>query len=54
MNVSVGKIKPFGLRLPPELKAWVEEQAQQDRRSVNSWLTLLIERQKEAKHASVA
>lgn len=54
MNVRVGKIPPFGLRLAPELKAWVEEQAKKDRRSVNSWLTLLIEEKKEAQHEKQA
>ena len=37
------KQSPIGLRLPPDLKAWVAEQAKKERRSVNSWLTLLIE-----------
>lgn len=48
MDTKIGSIKPFGLRLPPELKKWVEEQAKKERRSVNNWLTLLIEQKKEA------
>lgn len=54
MNTGIGKVKPFGLRLPPELKSWVEEQARQDRRSVNSWLTLLIEEKRNAQHEKQA
>lgn len=54
MEIQAGKIKPFGLRLPPDLKAWVEEEAKKDRRSVNSWLTILIEQKKEAQHAAQA
>ena len=54
MDTPIGKTAPIGLRLPPELKAWVVEQAKRERRSVNSWLTLLIERKKEAEHANVA
>lgn len=54
MDTPLGKIQPIGLRLPPDLKAWVAEQAKKDRRSVNSWLTLLIEQKKEAQHAKTA
>lgn len=54
MNVQTGSIKPFGLRLPPELKEWVTEQAKKDRRSVNSWLTILIEEKREANHEKQA
>ncbi|WP_080757916.1 toxin-antitoxin system HicB family antitoxin [Comamonas testosteroni] len=50
MDTKIGSIKPFGLRLPPELKKWVEEQAKKDRRSVNSWITLLIEQRQESQH----
>lgn len=50
MDTPIGKVSPFGLRLPPDLKAWVAEQAKRDRRSVNSWLTLLIEQKKESQH----
>lgn len=54
MDTKIGSIKPFGLRLPPDLKAWVEEEAKKDRRSVNSWLTILIEQKKEASHEKQA
>lgn len=54
MDTKIGSVKPFGLRLPPDLKAWVEEEAKKDRRSVNSWLTLLIEKKKEARHEKQA
>lgn len=50
MDTPIGKIAPLGLRLPPELKEWVAEQAKKERRSVNSWLTLLIERKREAEY----
>ncbi len=48
MDTPIGKITPLGLRLSPELKAWVAQQAKKERRSVNTWLTLLIEQKKEA------
>jgi predicted HicB family RNase H-like nuclease len=28
--------KPFGLRIPPDLRKWLEDRAQEDRRSLNS------------------
>lgn len=54
MQTPIGKIAPIGLRLPPDLKAWVASEAQKERRSVNSWLTLLIEKKKESQHGSAA
>lgn len=48
MDTQIGKIPPLGLRLPAELKAWVAEQAKKERRSVNCWLTLLIEEKRNA------
>lgn len=54
MDTPVGKIAPLGLRLPPDLKEWVAEQAKKERRSVNSWLTLLLERKREAEHEHLA
>lgn len=54
MDTPIRKNAPIGLRLPPELRAWVVEQAKRERRSVNSWLTLLLERKKEAEHADAA
>ncbi len=46
MQTSHEKPSPLGIRIPPDLKAWVTEQAKKERRSVNSWLTLLIENAK--------
>lgn len=43
MNQQISKVSPLGLRLPAELKEWVTEQAKKERRSVNSWLIVLIE-----------
>lgn len=43
MHTSQEKQSPIGIRLPSDLKTWVTEQAKKERRSVNSWLTLLIE-----------
>jgi hypothetical protein len=37
-------ITPFGLRMPPDIKAWVRSQAKKERMSVNSWLLRLIEK----------
>lgn len=54
MDTPIGKVPPIGLRLEPGLKAWVAEQAKKERRSVNSWLTILIEQKKEAQHEQAA
>ena len=54
MDTPIGKIAPLGLRIPPDLKGWVAEQAKKERRSVNSWLTLHIEQKREAQHANAA
>lgn len=37
-------IAPFGVRIPPEIKAWVEAQAKKERMSMNSWIVRLIEK----------
>ncbi len=47
MDAPIGKVPPLGLRLPPDLKEWVAKQAKKERRSINSWLTILIEQKKE-------
>ena len=52
MKQASKTIAPFGLRLPPELKEWVIAQAKKERRSVNSWLILLVEQKKEAPHVA--
>ncbi|WP_374710569.1 Arc family DNA-binding protein [Massilia pseudoviolaceinigra] len=36
-------IPPFGLRLPPDLKKWLAEQAALNRRSLNSEITKRLE-----------
>lgn len=45
--------KPFGLRMPEHLKDWVQAQASKQRRSVNSFLLILIEQamKEESNHA---
>lgn len=52
MDIQIGKVPPLGLRLPPDLKEWVTEQAKKDRRSVNSWLTVLIAKKKDAQNGA--
>lgn len=37
-------VPPFGLRLPAELKACLKEQAQANRRSMNSEVIAILER----------
>lgn len=39
-------IKPFGLRLPPELKQWLSSKAQANHRSMNSELIQRLEQSK--------
>lgn len=41
-NMS-SQIPPFGLRLPPELKAWLQEQADKNHRSLNGEITKRLE-----------
>lgn len=36
-------IPPFGLRLPPDLKAWLQEQADKNHRSLNGEITKRLE-----------
>jgi len=40
------EITPFGLRLPPNLKAWVQVKAKSDDRSLNWVLVKLVEEAK--------
>lgn len=40
--MKVADIKPFGLRMPPELKAWLDARAEENGRSTNSELVQLI------------
>lgn len=37
-------IAPFGLRLPDDLKSWLEVQARENRRSMNGEITVVLER----------
>lgn len=37
----------INLRLHPDLRHWVQTKALSDRRSVNTWLTMLIEREQQ-------
>jgi plasmid stability protein len=37
-------IPPFGLRLPEDLKTWLEVRARENRRSMNSEITFLLDR----------
>lgn len=39
---------PYPLRLPPDLRSWVEQCAEKEARSVNNFLILLVSQAKEA------
>ena len=52
MKTQNKQVPPTAVRLSPELKAWVKEQADKDRRSVSSWIQVLIEAKKEQSHAT--
>lgn len=41
-------IAPFGLRMPPALKAWVTERAARNRRSLNAEIVRILEERQEA------
>lgn len=53
-RTQTGHIKPFGLRMPEELKAWATEQARKERTSLNAWLLRLLDEKREAQHAKAA
>ncbi len=36
-------INPYGLRLPPELKQWVENRAKQNNRSINAEIVTIFQ-----------
>lgn len=40
-------IKPFGLRMPPDVKAWAEERATHNGRSLNSEINQILKELKE-------
>lgn len=41
------QIAPFGLRIPEDLKDWLKQQAEQNRRSLNSEILARLEESKE-------
>lgn len=41
-------IKPFGLRMQPDMKAWIEERATQNGRSLNSEINQILKEIREA------
>ncbi|MBY5733406.1 MULTISPECIES: Arc family DNA-binding protein [Rhizobium] len=47
-------IKPFGLRIPPELKTWLDTRAVQNGRSVNSEIVQMIKAAKKAEQKECA
>lgn len=44
MKAMKRPITPFGLRLPEDLKSWLEVRARENRRSMNSEITFLLDR----------
>lgn len=52
MNTQRQVIAPFGVRMPPDIKAWVEAQAKKERMSMNSLILRLIEKAREANDAA--
>ncbi|MGV8987821.1 MAG: toxin-antitoxin system HicB family antitoxin [Cypionkella sp.] len=46
--MDLQRLAPFGLRMPPDLKAWVMEEAQRQDRSVNNLIVQLLKGAKEA------
>lgn len=53
-RTKTGHIKPFGLRMPEEVKEWAIEQAKKERTSLNAWLLRLLDEKREAAHAHAA
>ncbi|MEP9371174.1 Arc family DNA-binding protein [Mesorhizobium sp. KR1-2] len=47
-------IKPYGLRMPDELRNWLAARAKKARRSMNSELLLLLEAAKQADQEAAA
>lgn len=45
--IATRLIKPFGLRMNPEVKAWIEERATQNGRSLNSEINQILKELKE-------
>lgn len=44
-------IKPFGLRIPEDMKTWAIAQAKKERMSLNTWLLRLLDEKRETAHA---
>lgn len=44
--VKGSQIAPFGLRMQPELKEWVQKRAEENRRSLNSEIVIRLEESK--------
>lgn len=53
-RAQTGHLKPFGLRIPSEIKEWAIEQAKKDRMSLNSWLLRMLDEKREAQHGKTA
>lgn len=53
-QTQTGSLKPFGLRIPDDMKIWAIEQAKKERMSLNSWLLRLLDEKREAQHAETA
>ncbi|MGO8094422.1 Arc family DNA-binding protein [Rhizobium leguminosarum] len=47
-------IKPFGLRMPPELKTWLDGRAEENGRSLNSEIVQMIKAAKQAEQKATA
>ena len=47
-------IKPFGLRMNPDVKAWIEERATHNGRSMNSEINHILKELKEVEQKATA
>ncbi|MBY2916176.1 Arc family DNA-binding protein [Rhizobium leguminosarum] len=47
-------VKPFGLRMPPELKTWLDSRAEENGRSLNSEIVQMIKAAKQAEQKVTA
>ena len=47
-------IKPFGLRMNPDVKAWIEERATHNGRSMNSEINQILKELKEVEQKATA
>lgn len=45
----VKRQKPYGLRMSPELKSWLEVKARENRRSLNGEVTYVLEQYRRTK-----